>query len=288
MGSRCFRGWSRPITAWFDAQRGLALGLMMTGSGIASMLGPIYVTTLIARYGWQAGWLGLAAVAIAALPLAVFLLKDAPSVARGAVASQALGVKASGAFRTLQFWFMAIGILAFTCGTGGVSIHLTPMLVDKGLDRAAAAKVLALLGLGIIVGRLSGGWLLDRLHGPAVALGVFACAPAAYLLLSLAGAPAAPAAVLIMGLAVGAEVDVLAYFTSRFFGTRSYSEIFGWLFGCLALGTAAGPVLVGAFYEQSRSYGPALAVCGALCVVAIALFGALGRYPIFTPSNETA
>lgn len=281
-------GWSRPVTAWFDRRRGLALGLMTSGSGVASMLGPIYVTTLIARFGWQAGWLGLAAVAISALPLAILLLRDAPQTPRGAVVVEALGLRGSQAFRTRQFWFMALGILAFTCGTGGVIIHLTPLLVDKGLDRAGAAKVLALMGMGIVVGRLTGGWLLDRLHGPLVAICIFACAPLSYVLLSVLGAPAAPFAVLFMGLSIGAEVDVLAYFTGRFFGTRSYSEIFGWLFGCLALGTAAGPVVVGALYEQSKSYGPALAVSGGLCLLAIVLYGTLGRYPSFTRQGEAA
>ena len=55
-----------------------------------------------------------------------------------------------------------------------------------------------------------------------------------------------------LGLAVGAEIDIVAYLTTRYFGFRRYGVIYGWLYGMFIFGTGVGPPLMGAVFDSSR------------------------------------
>jgi len=65
----CFRGivgsgqspiaYSKAIAAWFDKDRGLALGIAIAGVGIGVAIMPLIATHLIAAYGWRPAFVGL-------------------------------------------------------------------------------------------------------------------------------------------------------------------------------------------------------------------------------------
>jgi cyanate permease len=75
-------------------------------------------------------------------------------------------------------------------------------------------------------------------------------------------------AAVLMGFGVGAEADVMPYLVSRYFGLRALGELFGYLFSAYTLGVAVGPILMGAGYDSTGSYGTPLTI------LAIALFAA--------------
>ena len=49
--------------------------------------------------------------------------------------------------------------------------------------------------------------------------------------------------------ACGAEVDVIVYLTTRFFGLKNFGALYGGLLGALSIGTALGP------YAAARVFG---------------------------------
>jgi len=72
--------WTRTVNLWFDRGRGLALGLALAGSSIASMFAPPLLTRVIAHYGWQTSYLVIAAfLLIVATPLVALLLAERPT-----------------------------------------------------------------------------------------------------------------------------------------------------------------------------------------------------------------
>ncbi|HEY8537501.1 MAG TPA: MFS transporter, partial [Steroidobacteraceae bacterium] len=106
--------WTRAVTIWFDRSRGLALGLTLAGSGLASIVGPIYCTALIERFGWQAGYLGVGAIiAFLAIPLVALLFKEYPQTeTKHATAAPDLpGLTFQQAVRTPAYWRIAISFL---------------------------------------------------------------------------------------------------------------------------------------------------------------------------------
>jgi hypothetical protein len=98
------------------------------------------------------------------------------------------------------------------------------------------------------------------------------------MLLALFGVRFSVIAVLLIGFVIGAEIDLLAYFVSRYFGLRAHAGIFGWNYGMVALGSAIAPLVVGAARDHRGNYLLGLTLCAASLAV-VGLFCAfLGRY----------
>jgi cyanate permease len=143
---------------------------------------------------------------------------------------------------------------------------------------AKAAGMAASIGLAVIAARVVVGWLFDRFHAPYVAA-VFLAMPIGSCLLLGLGGPVVLAA-LMLGLAAGAEVDMLAFFTSRYAAMRNYGATYGVILGVFCLGAALGPLLVGASVDLTHSYDLALALSAVGLAVAVAVVARLGPYRV--------
>ena len=269
--------YSRAVNTWFQKGRGLALAITMSGTALASAIQPLVLPQFVEEHGWRAGYLALAATALVALPLMLFVVRERP---RPQAERKSLdGMKAGEALRTRAFWSMAIGIFCVGMALVGVHLHLMPLLTDMGASKEDAAFAFALVGGGVLAGRFITGALLDSFHAPFVAMSLFLLPVCGLILFYFFGLPVTPILALCFGIATGAEADVLGYLASRYFGMKSYSEIFGWLFGFMALGSASGPLLTGFLYDSFHDYGHSLFATGLLCLIASILFGSIGRYP---------
>jgi hypothetical protein len=96
---------------------------------------------------------------------------------------------------------------------------------------------------------------------------------------------AADFAMLLVGLAIGAEADVMPYLVSRYFGMRSMGELYGCTFGAYTLGNAAGRTLIAAGFDRTGSYRlPLAATTVALLLATLATF-LLREYRDFSPAS---
>ena len=98
-----------------------------------------------------------------------------------------------------------------TCAYAAVA-HLVPILTDRGMPVRQAALALSLFGISAMVGRVLTGMLMDRFFAPYVVAVMFAGVTAGLAL--LIGGIGFPAAILV-GLGLGAELDVMPYLVSR-------------------------------------------------------------------------
>jgi hypothetical protein len=78
---------------------------------------------------------------------------------------------------------------------------------------------------------------------------------------------------------LGAEVDLVGYLVSRYFGLRAFGEVYGYLFGLFTFGTGFGGYLMGLSFDVTRSYNITLTVFGLFLLVASGLMFTLGPYP---------
>jgi len=60
----------------------------------------------------------------------------------------------------------------------------------------------------------------------------------------------------MLGLTLGAEVDVIVYLTTRFFGLKNFGALYGGLLAALSIGTATGPLVASVIFDQTASYDP--------------------------------
>lgn len=272
--------WTQMVNLRFDQARGIALGLVLCGTGIASVLAPRACAALIAAFGWRGGYLGLAAFVVAvALPIVWLGTRRLAHMTRTAPRPE-LGLTLREAIRRRQFWMIAAGIFSVMLVQAAAMVHLVPLLTDRGFSPGAATAGAGLMGVAVIGGRLIFGTLVDRFHAPYVAA-CFLPMPAVALMLLASGDSTMMilTAILLIGLAAGAEVDLLAYLASRFFGMRHYGAIYGLMLSFFSLGAGVGPTLAGWSFDRTGSYDLALWSGAGLVLVGAALIGTLGPYP---------
>ena len=158
-------------------------------------------------------------------------------------------------------------------------IHLPAILTDRGSSAQLAAFASSLFGVGLFIGRVGCGYLLDQFFAPRVAALLFAAVAIGIALLGLSHAiwSTCIAAVLV-GLGIGSEVDIIAYLTSRYFGLRSYGAIFGWIWAVFGLSGGLGAYLMGLGFDKTGSYVEPLIGFFCATVLATLLIVTLGPY----------
>jgi MFS family permease len=264
--------WARVVSLRFDHHRGLALGLMLMGTGAAAMLAPALLGPFIAAHGWRAGLTALAAIVAAiGIPVSVLTGRWEPDSGLTPQARDRGRIEINFATGRIALVGFLLGVIV-----AALIVHLVPMLIDRGVAPAQAARMAALVGMAVLVARLMVGWLFDRFHAPRVAC-LFLTSPIIACAILWMQGPAIPAA-LMLGLAAGAEVDMLAYFTSRYAALENYGATYGLVLGLFSLGAALGPPLFGAAIDATGNADLGLAICGFGLVGVLALIASLGRY----------
>lgn len=277
--------WTRGIAGWFDRARGAALGLALVGTGFTGFLAPPIVTAIIAAHGWRTAYLALAAsIVVIALPVTLLLFRDRERIP-GEPAPALGGLSRAEALRDYRFHVLLIVFGAITFGVGGAIPSLVPLLTDRGMSAAEAARYAGLAGLAVITGRVVAGFLLDRFWAPAVAA-AFLVVPAVSCLV-LAGGAASPLmlglAAALLGLAAGAEFDLIAFMVSRYFGMRHYGFLYAIQMAAMLFAGGIAPPIFGRVYDATGSYAPILQAVAALFLTAPLLLFTLGRYPEAAP-----
>jgi MFS family permease len=177
------------------------------------------------------------------------------------------------------FWLIAAAFALTAASVQACIIHLSQLLLDGGASANVAAQAVSVAGFAVLTGRIGTGYFLDRLFGPHVALFVFANAALGIALLwtGATGLPAISGAFLV-GLASGADMDIVAYLMGRYFGLRSLGTAFGFGFGAIVLAAGLGPLVMGFAFDHTGSYRTPLSGFFIAIAVAAAQVSRLGPY----------
>jgi len=280
--------WTGVLNGWFQKNRGKAIGITMAGTGLGAFILPPIVEFLISNYGWRTGYrvLGIGAFVVS-LPIVLTLFREktnkssagGPSLDNNGLVFW--GMTRSQAMRTTSFWILSAVLFLTVIVIAGVLSNFERIMTSKGLDRSTIATIAAVLGFTIIVGRLTAGVLVDRFWAPGVAACFFVMPTIGLLMLSgdnITFSYAILIAVLI-GLAAGAELDLLAFLTSKYFGPAHYPAIFGAIIAFFTVGGGIAPPIYGAAAKSLGGYSTVLTASAAALAVSIGLFLMLGRYP---------
>jgi MFS family permease len=291
--------YSAIVSRWFDRHRGLALGLMSFGTGLAAIIYPPVAQYLIGHSGWRAAYstFGVGILVVPLLVLPVFLKEDPhregllPDGADSKVALRPAQPSVEGlAWREIwpsgTFWLI---IVAFFLGGGSVHaciLHLAPLLGDRGFSPEAAAKAVSVIGVAMLLGRGCSGYFLDRFFAPRVCAILFAQAAAGIAILAAGASGAwAIAAAFMVAMAFGAEVEVIAFLASRYFGLRSFGVAYGCGLSSFVLAGALGTYIMGAGFDRTHSYTSPLIVVFFAMALAAVLIARLGPYR-FAPGSS--
>lgn len=281
---------TRLISAWFDRDRGLALGIALAGTGVGGAIWSLLAQYFIVKHGWRGAFLWEAGVMLLVLCLLLTVIRETPQSmglnVDGSAASatqnalrQRTGMTLGEACRTRAYWFMVVAFLIVVSAVYAVMLHLVPMLRQRGVSGQTAAAIQASLWIAVVFGRVVTGWLMDRVFAPYVAA-AFLVPSAVGMGLLASGATGGQAVLsaMMVGAAAGAEIDVVAYLCGRYFGLRHYGRIYGSLFAVAALGTAIGPALAAQLLPVVGGYSGVLWFEAALVILGFVLFLQFPRF----------
>jgi MFS family permease len=270
--------YSRTIVGHFRRRRGVALGLALMGIGLGATFVP-FLASFIAEHGWRAGYLALACVALPLGLMAVALIRNVEAPATAAAAGPAPVV-----FRHPAFFTIGALILLASVAVFGTTMHLVPMLTDKGMTPAQAGHVASLLGFAVLVSRVFTGVLLDRWDaGWVTTLLLSMAALGAVLLWSGEAALIIPGAMLL-GLGVWTEADLVAYLLSRRFPVHVFGRAYGAIFSVHVLGVGSGGYIAGLLFDATGGYEVWL-LCAAAALAGAALIAFITERNVVAPGT---
>ncbi|MDB5713990.1 MAG: transporter [Sphingomonadales bacterium] len=289
--------WSTAIVSRFDVQRGLALGVVISGIAVLGGMVPIYMTWAITVMSWRLAYASLGAIALLAtvIPVYFFFYEASDLVRRGrgdllprgAAATIQQGMTFSDAARTARFWKLLVVLVVLGGVSGFFSVHLLPLLTDAGITPQTAAFILTGIVPAVIVARITTGALLDRVFAPYVLVGVLVLPIVACILLATQAVtiPLGWLIAILVGWSLGAEGDVIPFLTSRYFGRRSYSAIYGSAVAAFTLGYGTGPLIGGAVQDATGSYYWLMVGSGVALLATMAVVLTLGPYTVFASED---
>ena len=279
----------RLVATWFDKRRGFIIGVVASGTGLGLALLPKITEQAVSLYTWQGGFVFYGCFIIAVtVPIMFFLVRDTPESIglqaddAGAVepgSTYTVGLTLGEALQTLSFWLLFFGILFASFALWGITNQMGLVLIDRGFSSAMAASVAVSLGLSMAASRLIIGYLLDRVFAPIIGGVVFAMTAMGFaILVYVPGTWPAFVAAALFGTGIGAEIELIGYMVSRYFGMRRFGTIYGCVFVGFLLGTSGGPYVYARSQEILNSYDPSLKFMMLLMLVTAVMFACMGRY----------
>jgi MFS family permease len=193
-------------------------------------------------------------------------------------------------FKDYRFWVILLAILLLGAVISGIIANAKFMLLDKGYtDQEATSRFIGagVIALSVIVGRLVGGFLVDHIWAPLVAF-IFLSVPAigCYILMQDMSMGMNVMAMILIGFAAGVEFDLIAYFISRYFGTRSYGQIYGLIYAAFGLGSGTSPVVYNLIRGDDPDYSRVLSYAAVGFIVGATMCLFLGKYRNFEPEGH--
>ena len=271
--------YSRAVVRSFNRGRGMALAIALSGSSLSAIALPPALEAAIAMGGWRAGFLLLAGLAVlVGLPAAwIGLRGDRPGKASPqAVPSQSVRPH----LRTRHLYLLIGAIFCMGLPVFGLVSQLRAMVDDRGFEPGEAVLAVSLVGLGVLIGRILAGVLIDRVWAPGVAAAIAGLALIGALVLTQSGTAVGLTLVGIVLIAVaqGAELDLIAFLTARYFPAEVFARLYGIVYLSFAISLPLGGLLFATSFDRFGSYNPALIASAGLFALASLLFAAMGPY----------
>lgn len=284
---------STVVSAWFQDRRGLALGILMTGLGVCGVVIPHLANWIMAWGGWRMTFLVIGALCTV-FPVLIygFVTRMPPKHEAERLEARRAGTMVGDSLWTIArtsrpFWLLSLSIFLVSSATFGILAQVVPMTTDKGIDQSVAVTVISVMSISSVAARFLVGYVLDRVHAPHVGAAIFAlCGLGVYLLISSTEIGLIFVGAVLVGIGWGAEGDVAAYISSRYFPQHSYGRVLGFIYFLYAQGGAVGVFLLGQIYGATGSYQAGILPIVGMAVVSAVLLLLMGPYRFTLDHHE--
>ncbi len=269
------------VQRWFVKKRGMALGMVVTGTGVGALVFVMLTNRFIDAWGWRNAYVVMGAIVLAITLGATPFLIHSPSkmglqpygadegAASTAARSISEGLPISKAVKTRAFIGLCLILMSAQVTAQIVMTHLIPFAIDVGIDSLLAASAMGLVGAFSVPGRLVSGFVCDRI-GWGRAMGLLYLFQAAVVLVLFVVQSYGMLLVFVVfyGTFNGARIVAQTGIVGHLFGMRHLAALTGLTMGVSLLTGAAGPYAAGLIYDQTRSYFLAFGIMAFLMAAA--------------------
>lgn len=259
------------VARWFELRRGLALGIVVTGTSVGGMLLTPLFTWLIAELGWREAFRAAALLALLLWPIAAWLAVPPSSPARSAATAADDG-HWRAALRTRAFWTLAaIAALSYYAMLGVIA-SLRLHLLDLGATPQAASAGFAWLMAMALCGKFGFGALADHWRGERVLVLNLAVMLAGCVLLAMRDMGSVSAASTLLGLGWGGLFTLVQLRAVDQFGLTHAGKLMGLITLIDASAGGLGAWLTNRMHAgEDGGYGLAYQVIAGLVALALLL-----------------
>ncbi len=268
---------------WFTRKRGIMTGIVKVGTGFGQLTIPFIASILIAGYGWRNAYLIIGGASLLLLISISRLLRKDPSstgpsqdncpekIARTAREMRE-GLSLRNMLRNREFWTICGASLACVYCFISIIVHIVPHANDIMRSASRSAGVLSLIGGVSMAGRITMGFLIDRMGTKKTMILCFAILTAVLLWLQIAREPwMLYLFAIFYGVAHGGFYTVISPIVADLFGIRAH----GFLFGIVAfsgnVGGSIGPLITGYIFDITGGYMIAFWICALMSAIGLAL-----------------
>ncbi len=257
-----------------DARKGIT-ALTLTAGFASTVFWPLS-QWLVHAAGWREAIaiLGLANLGLCAPLHLLFLPSSAAVAARASPLSAARAGVLRRLARSRAFWLLALSFSANMLAFSALSVHLIPLLQERGLSPGDAVLLAAAIGPMQVLGRVLEYTIGARFRPAQVGLVALGLLPLALIALAVAGSGwlLLIAFAMLYGASNGVLTIVRAVMPAELFGRESYGAINGALSAPVILSRAVAPIAASLLWSASGGYGLVLGVLVGLGVVGMAGF----------------
>ena len=261
------------VSNWFRRKRGIALGIVLTGTSFGGVLIPLIAAPLIANYGWRTAMIAVSLIIwLILLPAIIFLVKAKPAelnlfqdgekndeslitnnksqttAQHSALSTQhSNDLTLSQAVKTPLFWIFALcaALIFYPLFVSTQQLILYVRSPKIGVSPETAAFLQSLMSALSICGKFLFGFISDKFSPTRV---MFLCCTvmfAATLVLLNFSVGTILLFLIPFGLGYGGTFVLLQRLVADYFGTKDYAKILGAITVIETIGASIGGRITG-------------------------------------------
>jgi MFS family permease len=270
---------SKLVTNWFDKRRGTALGIAAAGVSLSGVIMPYISAELIENFGWRQGFLVYSAFTFLVVVPLIFRLVISRPEDVGLRPDGAMPIKFDDGsilppvekappkmrllelFKEHNFRMIVLTFSLLFCSMSATLTHMSPRLTDFGYTLVEASLVMSLCAGFGVVGKLSFGWLSDRLSVRKVmAIVIFMQFTGQYLMFSSLDYLTFAIGASMFGYGVGGVVPMHGAVVGKTFGRDRFGAVLGLMRPAMFPIQILGVPFAGWIFDVTGSYNVAFQV----------------------------
>jgi MFS family permease len=248
------------LANWFDARRGLAMGIAIAGTTAGGMVMTLVASSVILNQGWRMAYVALGVpMIVIVVPLVALSVRSRPPGAVKLTVAQSAdlleGFETPEALRARSFWMLSIANLCFGFAAAGAVVHMVTYLEGVGYKASSAALAMSVFFGCAALGKIAMGYVADWISARlALAVDFAVTAVAFVMVFGVAHLVVLGVFAVVFGVAAAAPLVLLPLLVAESLGRRRYGVLGGLTGFAGTIGATVGPVVAGRIFDLTGSY----------------------------------